>query len=115
MDEEPTVLENRQHTGHHWIAFQIASASGNRFAIGSKVTIDAKRGTQTREVRSGGGFLSQNDLRTYFGLRDYAGPVSVDVRMPGGHRWQWKDLPADRLHVLELSDAHRVAPAGSAR
>jgi hypothetical protein len=115
MDDEPTVLENRQHTGHHWIGFRIASAGGNRFAIGARVTVDANGTTQMREVRSGGGFLSQNDLRPYFGLRDYAGPVSVDIRMPGGQRWRWTDLPADRLHVLELSDAHRVSPAGSSR
>jgi hypothetical protein len=28
--------------------------------------------------------------------------------MPGGRRWQFRNLPADRLHVLELSDANRV-------
>ncbi len=41
---------------------------------------------------------------------DHAGPVDVEVRMPGGSRWRWQALAADRLHVLELSDAHRVAP-----
>ena len=56
-----------------------------------------------REIRSGGSFLSQNDLRAYFGLGDHAGPVDVEVRMPGGRRWEWKQLAADRLHVLELS------------
>jgi hypothetical protein len=40
----------------------------------------------------------------YFGLGDYAGPVDVDIRMPGGRRWEWSQLPSDRLHALTLSD-----------
>ena len=56
-----------------------------------------------REVRSGGSYLSQCDLRPLFGLGDAAGPVAVEVRMPGGARWSWQDLPVDRLHMLELT------------
>jgi hypothetical protein len=62
---------------------------------------------QIREIRSGGSFLSQNDLRASFGLGDYGGPVDVEIRMPGGRRWQWKQLPVDRLHVLTLSEPSR--------
>ena len=61
-----------------------------------------------REIRSGGSFLSQNDLRAYFGLGDYAGPVDVAIRMPGGRRWEWKQLPTDRLHVLTLSESAAI-------
>ena len=35
----------------------------NRFAIGAKVKISAGGTKQMREIRSGGSFLSQNDLR----------------------------------------------------
>jgi hypothetical protein len=103
LDDTPTLLENRQRTGHHWIAFRLTSPAKNRFAIGARVTIDAG-GKQVREIRSGGSYLSQNDLRALFGLGDFSGPVSVEVRMPGGRRWQWRDLPGDRLHVLELQE-----------
>ena len=103
MDAAPTLLENRQRTGHHWIAFRLAAAAGNRFAIGATVTIEAGGRRQIREVRSGGSYLSQSDLRPLFGLGPVAAPVSVEVRMPGGARWTWKDLPVDRLHVLELT------------
>jgi hypothetical protein len=115
MDDAPTLLENRQRTGHHWVAFRVASPTGNRFAIGAKITIDAGGSKQLREIRSGGSYLSQSDLRAYFGLGDYAGPVAVEVRMPGGRRWRWQGLAGDRLHVLELSESARVAPAGPVR
>jgi hypothetical protein len=106
MDDAPTLLENRQAlsaTTRHWVAVRAAAAEGNRFAIGAKVTVRGGGKTQFREIRSGGSFLSQNDLRAYFGLGDYAGPVDVEVRMPGGRRWEWKQLLTDRLHVLTLA------------
>jgi hypothetical protein len=104
MDAPPALLENRQRTGRHWIAFRLAAPTGNRLAIGATVTVTSGGGTrQTREVRSGGSYLSQSDLRPLFGLGDAAGPVSVEVRMPGGARWSWQDLSVDRLHVLELT------------
>jgi hypothetical protein len=103
MDDAPTVLENRQQTGNRWVGFRVLAGAGNRFAIGAKVTVTAGGRTQVREVRSGGSYLSQSDLRPLFGLGDAAGPISVEVRMPGGARWRWKELPVDRLHVLELT------------
>jgi enediyne biosynthesis protein E4 len=115
MDDEPTLLENRQRTKHHWIALRVVAPAGNRFAIGAKVTIEAGAGRQMREIRSGGSYLSQSDLRTYFGLGDYAGPVAVEVRMPGGSRWRWHGLSGDRLHTLELSPSTRISSSGLAR
>lgn len=105
IDDTPILLENRQATRHHWLAVQPVSATGNRFAIGAKITVSGGGLKQVREVRSGGSFLSQNDLRAYFGLGDYAGPVDVEVRMPGGRRWQWKQLPTDKLQLLNLSES----------
>ena len=105
IDDTPTLLENRQATKHHWVAVQPVSATGNRFAIGAKVIVSGGGLKQVREIRSGGSFLSQNDLRANFGLGDYAGPVDVEVRMPGGRRWEWKQLPTDRLQLLNLSES----------
>jgi hypothetical protein len=115
MDDVPTLLENRQRTAHHWVAVRATALAGNRFAIGAKVTISAGGTKQMREIRSGGSFLSQNDLRAYFGLGDYGGPVDVEVRMPGGRRWEWKQLASDRLHRLILSDRSAIPQPGRAR
>jgi enediyne biosynthesis protein E4 len=117
MDDQPTLLANRlienrptpsQQTDRHWIAFRVVSPTGNRFAIGAKLTIEAGGRTQIREIRSGGSYLSQSDLRAHVGLGEHAGPVAVEVRMPGGRRWRWQGLAADRLHVLELSESSAV-------
>jgi hypothetical protein len=115
MDDTPTLLENRQTTGHHWVTLGLSSPAGNRFAIGARVTVVAGALRQVREVRSGGSFMSQGDLRVQFGLGSHAGPVDVEVRMPGGARWAWKGLAVDRLHALTLTPDARVTAAGAAR
>jgi hypothetical protein len=115
MDDVPTLLENRQSTNRHWVAIAAVSPSGNRFAIGAKITVTAGVTKQIREVRSGGSFLSQGDLRAYFGLGDFAGPVDVEIRTPGGRQWAWKQLPIDRLHVLELTESARPSASGIRR
>jgi hypothetical protein len=110
MDDTPTLLENRQQARRHWVAFRVASPGPNRFAIGAKVTIDAGGRRQSREIRSGGSFCSQGDLRPLFGLGDHAGPLDVEVRMPGGRRFRWSALAPDRLHVLELTHDRALTP-----
>ena len=109
MDEPPTLLENVQQTGNHWLGLQLRKPSGNRFAIGARVTVTGDGRQQVREVRSGGGYLSQNDLRALVGLGDAGGPVDVEVRLQR-RRWRFAGLAADRYHTLHLDEAHAVRP-----
>ncbi|HXY39043.1 MAG TPA: CRTAC1 family protein [Vicinamibacteria bacterium] len=109
MDEPPTLLENTQRTGNHWLGVQLRKPSGNRFAIGARVTVTADGRRQVREVRSGGGYLSQNDLRALFGLGRSAAPVTVEVRL-GLASWRFSGVAPDRYVILDLDDAHHVGP-----
>ena len=53
-DGAPTLLENRQATKHHWVAVRAVAATGNRFAIGAKVTsAAAARSRCARSARAG--------------------------------------------------------------
>jgi hypothetical protein len=107
MDDVPTVLNNRQATGQHWMAVQLEKGGRNRFCIGARITIDAGGMRQVREIRSGGSYLSQNDLRAYYGLGSYSGTVDVEVRMPGGRTWRWRRQPIDQLIKLTIDEASR--------
>jgi enediyne biosynthesis protein E4 len=103
IDDVPTVLRNRCGGSNHWMLLNLRKDKGkNVFCIGAKVIIDAGKQRQIREIRSGGGYLSQSDLRPHFGLGSYHGKVDVEVQIPGAGKWAWKQLPIDRLTSLIL-------------
>jgi hypothetical protein len=87
------------------VAVQLDSPGPNHFCIGARVTIDTGGAKQVREVRSGGSYLSQNDLRAYYGLGSYSGTVDIEVQMPGGTTWQWQRQPIDRVLKLTLQNS----------
>ena len=109
MDDVPTVLENRQRTGRHWVGLQLKKTGTNPLAIGARVTVEAAGRRQVREIHSGGSYVSQSDLRAHFGLGASAGPVSVEVRLNQA-RWRWTGLPVDRYTTLVLRDQDRIEP-----
>jgi hypothetical protein len=110
MDEEPTLLENTQQSGHHWVGVEVRHKGPNPFAIGARVTVEDGGGRkQIREVRSGGSYLSQNDLRALFGLGGSKGPVTAEVRL-GGKRWYFPGVAMDRYTTLILDDEHVAKP-----
>jgi len=55
---------------------------------------------QVEEVRSGGSYFSQNDLRLHFGLQS-ARVASVEIVWPSGVRDHLKELPANSLYVVQ--------------
>jgi hypothetical protein len=107
MDEEPALLENTQQAGHHWLGVSLKNSGPNASAIGARVDVDCGGRKQVREVRSGGGYLSQNDVRALFGLGTCAGPVTVDVRL-GQKRWRFPGVAVDRHAALVLDAGHAV-------
>ena len=109
MDEEPLLLENTQQSGRRWVGIGVKHAGPNAFAIGARVSVECGETKQVREVRSGGGYLSQNDLRALFGLGTCAGPVTVDVRL-GQKRWRFPGVAVDRHVSLVLDASHAVVP-----
>ena len=72
----------------------------NRSAIGARVRVTAGGVVQTAEVRSGGSYLSQSDLRLHFGLGAAKQADKVEIAWPGGGRQTETDLAADRVHAV---------------
>jgi hypothetical protein len=103
IDDTPVVLRNAARTLNHWVSIRLVNEGPNAFCIGAAVIIDAGGKTQIREVRSGGSYVSQNDLRAHFGLGSYAGKINVKVRMPGGAVRTWTGIDIDRLVTLRIS------------
>jgi hypothetical protein len=72
--------------------------------------------TQFDEVRGGGSYLSQNDLRLHFGLGTANKIDSAEVRWPSGKLEQLKDVSADDIYTIiegqGIKDTTPLAPEG---
>ena len=76
LKDTPTVLRNDGDNASQWLVVKLIGTHCNRDAIGTRVTIVSGGLTQMREVKSGSGYFSQNDLRLHFGL---GAAMSVDT------------------------------------
>jgi hypothetical protein len=101
IDGAPLVLHNDSPVANHWITLQLMGTRSNRLAIGAKVKVVTKEYTQVDEVRSGGSYLSQNDLRVHFGLGSAAQVDRVEIRWPSGATEALQNLVADRFYVVK--------------
>jgi hypothetical protein len=100
VGEPPSLLLNTNQSSNHRVLFHLIGTKSNRAAIGARVTIHAARATQFDEVRSGGSYLSQNDLRLHFGLGAAPKIDLVDVRWPTGKIETFKDVAADKIYTI---------------
>jgi len=98
IDGAPMILRNTTAGANHWISLQLLGTEANRLAIGAKVKVIAGSLVQIGEVRSGGSYLSQNDLRIHFGLGIAEKVDRVEIRWPGGPVETLKNLLVDRLY-----------------
>ena len=97
QNEAPSLLKQSAPGSNHWITIQLTGTKSNRSAIGARVRLKASGKTQVEEVRSGGSYLSQNDLRLHFGLGASKEADQIEITWPGGTRQTLEHVKADRV------------------
>jgi hypothetical protein len=95
LDEGPSLYRNDGGNDGHWISFRLEGVQSNRDAIGARIEIEAGGRTQVAEVRSGGSYLSHNDMRIHFGLGEVNVIDRVRIRWPSGEVDELTGLAAD--------------------
>ena len=96
----PRLLRNEGGNKNNWLAVKLNGTTGSRDAIGARVTVRAEGVSQTKEVQSGTGYLSQNELKLYFGLGDSTTIELIEIRWPGGGKQQVKNIAANQSIVI---------------
>ena len=94
--ERPSLLKQTARPPGNWIILSLKGTRSNRSGIGARVRVTAGGVTQTDEVRSGGSYLSQNDLRLHFGLGS-ARRATVEVLWPSGVHQVLTDVEGGRV------------------
>ncbi len=100
IDGSPMILRNDDTSQNHWIAFQLIGTHSNRLALGAKVRVTAGSLSQVDEVRSGGSYLSQNDLRPHFGLGVANKVDRLQIQWPSGATQTLDNLAADKFYKV---------------
>jgi enediyne biosynthesis protein E4 len=100
QNEAPALLRLARKPSNHWIEVKLEGVKSNRSAIGARVRVTAGGFVQTAEVRSGGSYLSQSDLRLHFGLGGAAKVDRIEISWPGGGTQTETGLAADRIVAI---------------
>jgi hypothetical protein len=97
QNETPSLLKQVQHPPGHWVILKLEGTRSNRSAIGARVKIVAGEHAQYGEVRSGGSYLSQNDLRLHFGLGPASTIARIEIAWPSGTQQVLQQQAVDRI------------------
>ena len=100
QNEPPSLWKQAGRAAGHWLLIKLAGSRSNRSAIGARVMVSAAGHVQTDELRSGGSYLSQNDMRLHFGLGSATRADSITVRWPSGEKTVLRDVGADRVVTI---------------
>lgn len=103
VNDFPQLLRCDSHTGNNWIKVRTIGSKSNRSGIGSRLKCvtrpagEGKAHEQIDEVRSGGGYFSQSDLRVHFGIGKAEKVELLEVRWPSGLVDILKDIKPNQL------------------
>ena len=100
LEGQPAILEARPDPKNHWISLRLDGGAKNRLALNARVRVTAGGEQQLDEVRSGGSYLSQNDLALHFGIGRAGEIDKVEVTWPGGPTQTFTHVQPDRFYTL---------------
>jgi hypothetical protein len=119
LDGKPMILREEGGNHNHWIGFELAGTKSNRLALNARIKAVAGDLTQVDEVRSGGSYLSQNDLRVHFGLGSHDRLDRIEILWPTGKSETITNLAADHIYAVKEGEGivprERVRPLAVSR
>jgi hypothetical protein len=99
VNDVPQLLRCDTTPGNTWIKIKCIGTKSNRSAIGARVYCVTGKRKQMDEVRSGGSYISQSDLRIHFGLAK-AEAADIEIHWPSGQVDKLPALAANRIYTV---------------
>src|SRR5512143_108775 len=97
----PELLRCDSTNQNNWITIKAVGVKSNRDGIGARIKCITEDGAQIDEVRSGGSYYSQSDLRVHFGLGRARKVKALEVRWPSGQVDSVNDIAANQIIVVK--------------
>ena len=102
--EETVLLQNFTATPNHWLRVELVGATSERDAIGARVTIRYDE-TQRVQMVQTGGYLSNNERASFFGLGQTEQIDEMVVGWPSGSSQSFKNVKADQSYLVVEGEA----------
>src|SRR5579862_177255 len=100
LEGAPMILRPEGGPINHWISLNLVGTKSNRLALNARIRVTAGDLVQVEEVRSGGSYLSQHDLRLHFGLGQHDRTDSIEIFWPSGATEKLTQVTADRFYTV---------------
>ncbi|MCB9145692.1 MAG: VCBS repeat-containing protein [Anaerolineales bacterium] len=102
LDEGYRLYQNQQsqNSHNHWLSIELEGAGPiNRDAVGARVYLTTKNGTQMQEVINGSSVMSGNALELNFGMGEEQS-ADIRIRWNDGTEQVFKNIQADQRYKL---------------
>jgi hypothetical protein len=107
VNDFPQLLRCDSRLENNWLKIKTIGTKSNRSGIGARLRCvthppgETKPHQQIDEVRSGGSYISQNDLRVHFGIGKAEKVELLEIRWPSGAVDSLKDVMPNQLIVVK--------------
>jgi hypothetical protein len=107
VNDFPQLLRCDSRLGNNWLKIKTIGTKSNRSGIGARLRCvthppgETKPHQQIDEVRSGGSYISQNDLRVHFGIGKAEKVELLEIRWPSGAVDTLKDVTPNQMIVVK--------------
>ena len=113
LNDSPKLLRNDGGNRNNWITVdaKLRFPTGERDAIGARVTVTTGALKQIEDLMPTRGYLSQGDPRLHFGLGKAAYADLVEIRWPDGAVERYEKVKANQfLRLVHEARATKVKP-----
>jgi len=103
VNDFPQLLRCDSRTRNNWLKVKTIGTKSNRSGIGARLKCvthlpgEKPLHPQIDEVRSGGGYFSQNDLRVHFGIGKAEKVELLEIHWPSGLVETFRDIKPNQL------------------
>ncbi len=110
VNDYPQLLRCDQKNKNNWLKVRTIGTKSNRSGIGARLRCvthmegETKPHSQIDEVRSGGGYYSQNDLRVHFGIGKAEKVDLLEIRWPGGSVEKLENIKPNQVIYVKEGD-----------
>ena len=99
----PVLIENRCQRSMQWLSVTLVGTQSPRTPIGATIDLDTGNRVMSRQIYSGGSYLSQSEQRLHFAWREEVPSVDLLVRWPNRHQQKLTIAPCQSLTIVETA------------